>query len=139
MAAMFLSPFMASCSAGSQLRITEVLNKANTIIDPYCRYFSVAKGIKHEARELLVSCYRLVRGRGLRGEKRFLRSPHTPFALELFSLWGKDHPELAEQIAQWRQAILEPEPKLSAEKGKSGPSRRPRRVGQRVRSERLKD
>jgi len=139
MAAMFLSPFMARCPAGSPLRITEVLNKANTILDPYCRYFSVAKGIKHEARELLVSCYRFVRGRGLRGEKRFLKSPHTPFALELFSLWGKDHPELAEQIAQWRQAIREPEPKPSAEKGKSRPSRRPRRRGSRVRPGRLKD
>ncbi len=138
-AAMFLSPFMAGCPANSNIRITEVLNKANTIIDPYCRYFSVAKGIKHDARELLVSCYRLARGRGLRGEKRFLRSPNTPFALELFSLWGKDRPELAEQIAQWRQAIREPEPKPSTEKGKSRPSRRPRRRGSRVRPGRLKE
>lgn len=138
-AAMFLSPFMASCPADSQLRIAEVLNKANTIINPYCRYFSAGKGIKHDARELLVGCYRLARGRGLRGEKRFLRSPYTPFALELFALWGKDHPELAEQIAQWRQAVSDPEPKPSAEKGKSQPSRRSRRKGSRVRPGRLKD
>ncbi|MBN2427759.1 MAG: CCA tRNA nucleotidyltransferase [Deltaproteobacteria bacterium] len=126
-AAMFLSTFMAFCSANLNLRITEILNKANTIIDPYCRYFSVAKGIKHDARELLVSCYRFARGPGLRGEKRFLRNPNTPFALELFSLWEKDHPEVAEQIAHWRQAICSPETKPTAEKIKARHPRRSRR------------
>jgi poly(A) polymerase len=132
-AALFLSLFMADCPPASKLPLAEVLGQANRLISPYCRYFSVAKQLRHEARELLVGCYRLARGRGMRGEQRFLKNPYTPLALELFSLWGKDHPELTEQIAEWRQAVGETVRKPLAEKKKTRRPRRPSHRGHRAR------
>jgi poly(A) polymerase len=120
-AALYLRLFMDSCPPSPDLHITEVLHKANEIIFPHCRYFSIAQGIRHQARELLVGCFRLARGRGTRGERRFLQHPLTPKSLELFKLWSEVRPELLPLVKEWQKAIQTP----STEK--AVPRRRPRR------------
>ncbi len=104
-AALYLRLFMDSCPPSPDLHITEVLHKANEIIFPHCRYFSIAHGIRHQARELLVGCFRLARGRGTRGERRFLQHPLTPKSLELFKLWSEVRPELLPLVKEWQKAI----------------------------------
>lgn len=120
-AALYLRLFMDNCPPAPDVPITEALHKANEIIFPHCRYFSIAQGIRHQARELLVGCFRLARGRGIRGERRFLQHPFTPQALELFSLWSELRPELLPLVKEWRNAIQAPEPP------KEPTRRRPRR------------
>jgi poly(A) polymerase len=120
-AALYLRLFMDSCPPSPQVHITEALHKANEIIIPHCRYFSIAQGIRHQARELLVGCFRLARGRGIRGERRFIQHPFTPQALELFRLWAEVRPDLQPLVGEWQQAIQN-----KAEK-KSPPRKRPRR------------
>lgn len=121
-AALYLRLFMDNCPPSPQVHITEALHKANEIIIPHCRYFSIAQSIRHQARELLVGCFRLARGRGMRGERRFLQHPFTPHALELFCLWAEVRPELAPLAKEWRQAI-----KKAPEEKKNTPRRRPRK------------
>ncbi len=120
-AALYLRLFMDSCPLTRETHITEALHKANEIIIPHCRYFSIAQGIRHSARELLVGCFRLARGRGFKGERRFLQHPLTPQSLELFRLWAEVHTELAPQVEQWQQAIKAPAAPPAGKK------RRPRR------------
>lgn len=120
-AAMFLRRFMDNCPPSPEVHITEALHKANEIIIPHCRYFSIAQSIRHQARELLVGCFRLARGRGIRGERRFLQHPFTPKALELFSLWSEVRPELLPLVKEWDTAIKTPT------KAKEPARRRPRR------------
>ena len=100
-AALYLRLFMDNCPPTAETHITEALHKANDIIIPHCRYFSIASGIRHQARELLVGCFRLARGRGFRGEKRFLQHPLLPQSLELFTLWSEVRPELAQLVSEW--------------------------------------
>lgn len=107
-AALYLRLFMDSCPPSPDVNITEALHKANEIIVPHCRYFSIAQGIRHQARELLVGCFRLARGRGMRGERRFLQHPFTPNALELFKLWSEVRPELEPLVRQWQELIQPP-------------------------------
>jgi len=119
-AALYLRVFMDSCPLERKPNLTEALHQANEIIIPHCRYFSIASGIRHQARELLIGCFRLARGRGFRAEKRFLQHPLTPKALELFTLWSQVRPDLIPLAENWNKAI-----NSSTAQGKQ--PRRPRR------------
>lgn len=125
-AALFLNRFFKTCPATRETHITTALHQANDLIIPHCRYFSIAQGIRHQARELLVACFRMARGRGMRGERRFLEHPFTPRALELFRLWAQVKPELTEMADNWGRAIKNPEPQEEKPKRKR-PRRRSRR------------
>ncbi|WP_303722815.1 CCA tRNA nucleotidyltransferase [Malonomonas rubra] len=124
-AALYLRLFMDSCPPSPQVHITEALHKANEIIIPHCRYFSIAQGIRHQARELLVGCFRLSRGRGMRGERRFLQHPFTPQAMELFRLWAEVRPDLAPQVKEWQRALQSPP--APKQPPRRGPRRRRKR------------
>lgn len=104
-AALYLRMFMDACPPKQTTHITEALHQANAIIVPHCRYFSIASGTRHQARELLIACFRLARGRGQRGERRFLQHPQTPKALQLFTLWSEVRPDLAPLLETWSKAI----------------------------------
>lgn len=120
-AALYLRLFMDNCPPSPQVPITAALHQANEIIIPHCRYFSIAQGIRHQARELLVGCFRLARGRGMRGERRFLQHPFTPQALELFKLWAEVRPELEPLVKEWQKTLQ------TAPAQKEQPRQRPRR------------
>jgi len=128
LAALFLSRFLRQCPATAELPIGEVLELANLELDLHCGYFRIAHGVRHQARELLVGCYRLGRGRGHRGERRFLQHPATPLAIELFDLWlqvsGGDR-----QLATVWQATLSgvASPPTATAPGEPRRRRRPRR------------
>ena len=126
-AALFLGSFLAASSPRRESHMAEALHQAKEVLLPYCRRFSIAQGIRQRAQELLVGCFRLARGTGLRGEGRFLRHPMAPAALELFSLWGRDHPELAEGVARWERLFRQGEPVPSPAEKVKRPRRRSRR------------
>jgi poly(A) polymerase len=125
-AALYLRLFMDNCPPSPDVHITEALHKANEIIIPHCRYFSIAQGIRHQARELLVGCFRLARGRGIRGERRFLQHPLTPKSLELFKLWSEVRPELEPLVKEWQKQLqIQP---VKKEPAKRRPRKRRRKT-----------
>lgn len=87
LAALFIERFWQKCPAQAALPISEVLQSAGHLLIPYCSHFRLAHGLRHQARELLVGCYRFARGLGHRGQKRFLQNPAAAQSLELFRLW----------------------------------------------------
>ncbi|MBD1401595.1 CCA tRNA nucleotidyltransferase [Pelobacter sp. M08fum] len=105
LAALYLRLFMDSCPPGRSTPMTTALQSANEILTPHCRYFSIAAGIRLQARDLLIGCFRLVRGRGQRGEQKFLRHPATATAMELFTLWTQVRPDLLPLLQEWNSAI----------------------------------
>ncbi|MBN1141212.1 MAG: polynucleotide adenylyltransferase PcnB [Deltaproteobacteria bacterium] len=125
-AALFLGPFLKRCPPRRETPVAEALREANELLGPHCRHFSIAQGIRQQARELLAACFRLGRGTGLRGEGRFLRHPVTPSALELLSLWAEGHPELAELVQRWARLLSGGLAGPAPESGKA-PRRRSRR------------
>lgn len=104
LAALYLRLFMDSCPSERGTAISTALQSANDILTPHCRYFSMAAGIRLQARDLLLGCFRLVRGRGQRGEQKFLRHPATSSALELFTLWSEVRPDLRPLLKEWNAA-----------------------------------
>lgn len=105
LAALFLSRFLRACPASEDPGVTEVVRIANLVLAPHCGYFHVANGTRHQARELLLGVFRLSRGPGRRGERRFLQHPMTPLALELLRLWSEGNQETAELLRRWQQAL----------------------------------
>jgi len=87
LAALFIDRFWEKCPVHASLPIGEVLHSAGHLLTPYCTHFRLSHGLRHQARELLVGCYRFARGLGHRGQKRFLHNPETPRSLEMFRLW----------------------------------------------------
>jgi len=100
-------------------------------LDLHCGYFRIAHGVRHQARELLVGCYRFGRGRGHRGERRFLQHPSTPLALELFDLWLQASGGDQRLAIDWHRALQQPDSTPPATPPRSTPRRRRRRGGRR--------
>jgi poly(A) polymerase len=129
LAALFLSRFRRLCDPAERgLAVTDAVRLGGMLLTPHGNYFHLAHGTRHLARELLVGCFRLARGRGLRGERRFLQHPVTPQSLELFALWAEVTGEGEAQVAAWREALGRPEePAAPAERAPGGRRRRRRR------------
>jgi poly(A) polymerase len=134
LAALFLSRFLRQCPSTTERPIGEVLELAGLELDLHCGYFRIAHGVRHQARELMVGCYRLGRGRGHRGERRFLNHPATPLALELFAHWLQVSGGDAALATVWQDALRQPDSPAPAAPGRSGSGRRRRRGGRGRRS-----
>lgn len=105
LAALFIEQFWKKCPAQSALPINEVLHSAGHLLTPYCAHFRLAHGLRHQAREMLVGCYRFTRGLGHRGQKRFLHNPAALRAFELFRLWNQTVNGDPAQLEVWQKAL----------------------------------
>jgi poly(A) polymerase len=127
LAALFLFRFRHACEVQEVETVGEAVRIANLLLLPHCGYFRIANAVRHNARELLVGFFRLARGRGRRGERRFLQHPFTSRSVELFSLWSEVsgiHQVLA---ADWRE-VLNADPGSTVNKEQPQVARRrPRR------------
>lgn len=103
--ALFIEQFWKKCPAQPALPINEVLHSAGHLLTPYCTHFRLAHGLRHQAREMLVGCYRFTRGLGHRGQKRFLENPSAPRAFEMFRLWNQTLNGKPEQLEVWQKAL----------------------------------
>jgi poly(A) polymerase len=135
LAALYLSRFRRACPADGEHNVTDAVRIAGLVLAPHCNYFHVAHGIRHQTRELLTGVFRLQRGPGQRGERRFLQHPATPLSLDLFALWSRVSGEGTELLNPWRKALarageLQPTPEPNVRRTRRG-GRRRRRSGRR--------
>ncbi len=105
LAALFLEAFWQKCPVRTTRPLNEVAQAAGHLLTPYANHFRLAHGLRHQARELLVGCYRFARGLGHRGQKRFLHHPETPRALEMFRLWTAASGGDQALLATWEKAL----------------------------------
>lgn len=134
LAALYLERFLRTCPPDEPMPVTEVVRRAGLILTPHCRYFSIARGISHQARELLVGIFRLARGRRQRGEQRLLTHPMTPHALKLLADWSEVCGDYRSQVAAWRELIdaAEKKPMPADDRKPQRPRRRRRRKPRRT-------
>lgn len=125
LAVMYLTPFRHAFS--SDMPLGDVHKLANRELSRHCRRFSIAAGIRHQAREMLIAFFRLARGRGRRGEQRFLRHPNAPLGLKLFKLWCEATGQELELMHSWDNALAGKEEKQPRPARKNPPRRRRRR------------
>lgn len=131
LAALFLNRFLRACPPEGEATVTDAVRIAGLILTPHCNYFHISHGTRHQARELLIGFFRLARGLGKRGERRFLQHPMTPQSLEFFALWHTDDPNGTALAEDWRLA-LHRDGELLQRKSSESPRpkrRRPRKRG----------
>lgn len=133
LAALFLHRLWQKCPVQAALPISEVLQSAGHLLVPYAAHFRLSHGLRHQARELLVGCYRLARGLGHRGQKRFLENPETPRSLSLYRLWLEVTDGDHELLKSWEKVLhTSPEaPDTATRQPGRRTHRRPRRRKQR--------
>ncbi len=128
LAALFLSRFLRLCQPTGELAFTEVVRLAGLVLAPHGNYFHISHGTRHLAREFLVGFFRLSRGRGHRGERRFLQHPATLQALELMRLWTRATGQRTDLVPLWEQALASAaNPAATPSGGGTGRPRRRRR------------
>ncbi len=130
-AALYLENFRRLLADAGEIDFAGVMHLANEALTPHTKHFQVSHGIRHQAREMFLAFRRFELGRGRKGERRFLRHPATPQALELYELWCQTGEGDAELAANWRQALEQagkPAEQQSGEQQKpTERRRRPRR------------
>ena len=109
LAMLYLEKFLRACPpADEHLTIANAVQLGGKLLTPHCAYFHIAQGIRHQARELLVGCFRLARGPQRKGQLRFLRNPAFKPALELFRFWCEASGDGLDIIAAWLQKSASP-------------------------------
>lgn len=126
LAALYLSRFRRACPHEGEHHVTDAVRIANLILAPHCNYFHVSHGVRHLARELLIGFFRLLRGPGQRGERRFLQHPSTPQTLELLSLWSDATGAGPDLATTWRK-VAAGSAEAAPKAGEGGKRRRRRR------------
>lgn len=106
-AALHMDHFFNACPARDSRPMDEVMQAANHVITPFCAHFRLANGLRHQAREVIFGCYRLYRGLGHRGQKRFLHHPQTLQILEFFRLWVDTSEGDKQLYMRWEKAFHE--------------------------------
>lgn len=127
LAALYLSRFRRTCPFDAAVSVTDAVRIANLVLAPHCGYFHVAAGIRHQARELLIGYFRLRRGPGQRGERRFLQHPATAGALQLLSLWSEATGEGGDALSSWRSLLEKPGETPSSPRSDAAKRKRRRR------------
>jgi poly(A) polymerase len=127
LAALTLPLFVAACRDPRHFHINDALAQADSLLRGHCQTYSIAQGVRYEARELLVGCYRLLRGPGHKGEQRFLRHPALPRIFAFFVLWSEIDHSLSDCVAAWQMKIERVEHPSEVEHRKPVRRRRPRR------------
>ncbi|MBN2646093.1 MAG: polynucleotide adenylyltransferase PcnB [Desulfuromonadaceae bacterium] len=128
LAALYLVPFREACEGcPDDLNVAEVHKLANRYLVGHCQRFGMAAGLRHLARELFVAFFRFQRGRGRRGEQRFLRHPFTVQSFDFYRLWCEASGQPAELWQCWEAAVKGEEPEGSGGLKRPKRRRRPRR------------
>ena len=120
LASLYLSKFRDGLKKSPDLDFAGAMHLANALLEPHRAHYHIAHGIRHQAREMLLGIFRFNRGRGRRGEKRFLHHPATPGAFELLQLWSEVSGEEKDMVAAWKDVV--PEPGKSKEKQAERPA-----------------
>lgn len=128
LAGLTLPTFFERCPVDRSQHINDALAVADKLLRPHCQTYSIAQGIRCEARDLLIGAFRLARGRGMKGETRFLRHPFTVQIFEFFALWCQIDHSLNDIYANWLGALNgETKPEIGEKRKPRRRRRRPRR------------
>jgi poly(A) polymerase len=88
--------------------------------------YQISAHIRHQARDILLSCYRIARGKAYRAKGKFARKPEFKDAWTFVESWARVAGGLETVVAYWDSYLKgEPTPKTGEAEG--GRRRRPRR------------
>ena len=105
LAALALPTVAAAYSLGVSANLDGAQRAIAGVLDPLTQRFHISAHIRHLAKELLLSCYRLARGKAYRTKGKFVRKPEFAQAWEFFRSWAELTGELEEAVAYWQNYL----------------------------------
>lgn len=93
-------------------------------VESFTGRYQISAHIRHQAREILLSCYRIARGKAYRSKGKFVRKPEFQDAWAFFRCWAHSTKGLEDVVAYW-EAYLKGESGAS-QKSEGSPRRRRR-------------
>ncbi|MHB8763948.1 MAG: polynucleotide adenylyltransferase PcnB [Deferrisomatales bacterium] len=132
LAALLLPTVAARCPLAPGASLEEALEAIAEPAEALTQRYQISAHIRHTARELLLSCYRIARGKGYRAKGKFVRKAEFAEAWTFFRTWSGVTGELGSVVEYWEaylsgQAV--PEGGAKARKRRRPRRRGPRRAG----------
>lgn len=124
LAALLLPTVAARCpmTPGSNL---EPANEAiSPLTESLTQRYQISAHLRHLAGDLLLSCYRIARGKSYRTKGKFVRKPEFPEAWSLFTAWAGMAGGLDEVVAYWEAYLAGQEPPGGDKRRRRRPRRR---------------
>jgi poly(A) polymerase len=94
-------------------------------VDALTHRYQISAHIRHQAREILLSCYRIARGKAYRTKGKFVKKPEFQEAWTFVQAWSHVTGDLGEVIEYWTAYLGGT--KAGGEAGAGGGRRRRRR------------
>ncbi|TAL17696.1 CCA tRNA nucleotidyltransferase [bacterium] len=124
-AAMALPGIAKECPFGADISLELAAETCSREIGELCAEYQLAAHIRHNARELVMSLYRIGKGKNYRSKGRFARKPEFRFAWEFCLKYAEIREELRPALEYWRAFVEGKSSETPAKKGR--PRRRRRR------------
>ncbi|TLN15008.1 CCA tRNA nucleotidyltransferase [bacterium] len=105
LAAMALPALMEKCPLEPDAPLDRVSELSADIITDIFSDYQYSAHLRHNARELLISLYRICKGKRYRAKGRFTRKPEFAFALELFGELAGRFEGFAAPYAYWKDLL----------------------------------
>ncbi len=118
-AALLLPTVAARYPLGPGVELDTAQREIAVPVDALTRRYGMSALIRHEARELLLSLYRIARGKSYRYKGRFVKKPEFQEAWELFTAWARISGDLGQVVRYWEEYL--------ASQGRRGPGGKKRR------------
>jgi poly(A) polymerase len=90
------------------------------LVGKICEQYQISSHIRHMARELIISCYRLSRGRSYKAKGKFSKRNEFPTVLDFYGAWVEGSGSDDEALTYWRSYLTE-------KQGERAPSKKKRR------------
>mgnify|MGYP001191858012 CR=1 FL=1 len=111
-------------------RLDEAAPAISETVTPLCARYQISAHIRHQAKEIILSCYRFAKGRHYRAKGKFSRRKDFNEAWEFYSLWADFDSSQSEAANYWRSYLQDRETPAEQRKKprrRSGRRRRPAR------------
>lgn len=102
------------------VHLEEALQAVSPPVDALTQRYQISAHIRHLAKELLLSCYRIARGKAYRTKGKFVRKSEFQEAWAFFTTWSRVTGDLQEVVEYWERY-------LSGQGGETAHRRRKRR------------
>lgn len=123
-AALAMPKVADACPLVPTAHMEEAHDAVFPLVGKVCERYQISSHIRHMARELIVCCYRLARGRAYKAKAKFARRAEFPAALDFYAAWVAASGGDDEAVTFWKSFLSEKD----TEK-KPGKNRRRRRGG----------
>lgn len=127
-AALVMATVTTSCPLSSSSHLEQAHDTVFPLVGSICEKYQISSHIRHLGRELILSCYRLTRGRNYKAKAKFSRRAEFSPALDFYGAWIAATGGDDEALTYWRGYLTD---KKSERPAGSNRKRRSRRRGPR--------